>query len=204
MCVAWIEIQEPQVTPGFLLNSHMSPDEERKEIRNRPLQQNDDFLLNIDDHVVCAYEYNRETHKADKVMQEAVSVLDSIGQSTEDGGITDVDSCENRTVTTLPPHLRAKVTGAARPTPQPSSPSPSVSSRTTSIATTYISFNGWDNQGGRHRQTRRQEWVASSASTAGRRDENVIGDWSHAGLNPDPGTKENDTRRGAWGRPGVS
>ncbi|CEJ80637.1 hypothetical protein VHEMI00809 [[Torrubiella] hemipterigena] len=185
MCVAWIEIQEPQVTPGFLLNSQMSPDEERKEIRNQPLQPNDDFLLNIEDHV------------------ENVSVVDSIGHSTEFGIITDTDSRENRAASALPPHLRAKVAGAARPTPQPSSPNPSVSSRTTSIATTYISFRGWDNEGNRHRQTRRQESVASSASTAGRRDENVIGDWSHAGLNPDSETKKNDARRGAWGRPGA-
>ncbi|KAJ6788313.1 hypothetical protein PWT90_05125 [Aphanocladium album] len=112
-CVAWVEIQEPTLTPGPLETGHISPEEEQQQMLRQRFFTSEDFLPYDDDEdlvprapITILSGFDEEA--ISKAMGKA-SVAEFLSHT---GDMSSTRSVASRS-SQLPPHLRSKAPSEA-------------------------------------------------------------------------------------------
>ncbi|KAJ3483039.1 hypothetical protein NLG97_g7407 [Lecanicillium saksenae] len=221
-CVAWIEIQEPTLTPGPLETGHISPEEENIQMLRQRFRTSADFAdCDVDDENLLPRA--PITGLASLGLDEE-AVTKALGKDTIDAFLSN-----------LPPHLRSKAASVASFSANVSETSSvqndgaslphyqrtrynalsSVSSTTEEMSlpitlreanpdvesTSHRSYNAWGPGGDMERRkittSVTDDSMSATASTMSiqNADPNIVGDWSKV-----TGPRVEPQRRSRWGK----
>ncbi|OAA79665.1 hypothetical protein LEL_03151 [Akanthomyces lecanii RCEF 1005] len=188
-CVAWIEIQEPTLTPGPLETGHISPEEEEQQmLKNRFLLSND-FFDGEDEGLPQLLSRFDDTYSARSNMPPHLE-----GKAAASAAVSETSSVAgSSSEVTLPPHLRGKyksmsvaASSAASSTAGDLSLPTTLLDTDSDVASIVNNFNAWGPNG--ELQRRRPDSVMDSAASlsseavsAENNDPNVVGDWTRVG-----------------------